>query len=204
MTMPVKQETDMTTKTTTKPDLRLHVRFEDSPSYGWGSHYCHVRVMPVIVARASHGDQRYDSWDVDSYSIPEAPASVRALKGLRISAQMDDTSGRFYGYRLGYHDLEVDLRTAETILPVLRRLDKRMTALSDRFGYPQDLVQFLAHLADALGLTGQAFIRTLDAGQADYEGHGQRSMDVDSLRSWLNDQTRAWRDKHHITEPDAA
>ena len=56
-----------------------------------------------------------------------------------------------------------------------------MTALSDRFGYPQDLETFLSHLADALGITGQPFVRRVTEDQ-DYEGHGHRSMDADSLR----------------------
>jgi hypothetical protein len=190
------------------PDVRLSVRFEDDPS-SWGSRYCHVYVTPVILARAEHGRQEYTAWDVDSYSIPEAPASVRALKGLKVRAQMDDSTARqpgsagFYGYRLSFALDEIDLQRAEIILPVLRKIDRKMTALSDRFGHPRDLVTFLGYLTDALGLTGQPFVRTVDA-EHDYEGHGHRSMSIDMLGYWLADETKKWRERHGITVSDAA
>ena len=168
----------MTTKTTT--DLRLAVRFEDSPYNSFGDHYCHVYVMPVVMARGKYGDQRYEAHNVDSYDI-DVPASVSALKGLRVKAQMDDRSGYFYGYRVHFDIDQLTLDEGERALPILRRLDKRMTALSDQFGYPRDIVQFLAHLANAMGLAGKPFV-TRVTDEADYEGHGHRSRDVDSLR----------------------
>ena len=190
----------MTTKTTT--DLRLAVRFEDSPYNSFGDHYCHVYVMPVVMARGKYGDQRYEAHNVDSYDI-DVPASVSALKGLRVKAQMDDRSGYFYGYRVHFDIDQITLDEGERALPILRRLDKRMTALSDQFGYPRDIVQFLAHLANAMGLAGKPFV-TRVTDEADYEGHGHRSRDVDSLRYWLDDQAKAWRERHGITVTEGA
>jgi hypothetical protein len=190
----------MTTKTTT--DLRLAVRFEDSPYNGWGSKYAHVYVSPVVMARGKYGDQRYDAHDVDSYDI-DVPASVSALKGLRVQAQIDDTSGHWYAYRVHFDIDQLDLREAERALPVLRRIDRKMTALSDQFGHPRDLVQFLAHFANALGLSGKPFV-TRVTDDADYEGHGHRSRDVDSLRYWLDDQVKTWRERHGITVTEDA
>ena len=190
-----------TTKTTV--DLRLHVRFEDSPYNSFGDRYSHVYVMPVIMARGKYGRQEFTAWDVDSYELDDVPATVRALKNLRIKAQMDDRNREFYAYRVHFDVDQVDLREAERILPILRRIDKKMTALSDRFGYPRDLETFLSHLADALGITGRPFVRRVTDDQ-DYEGHGHRSMDTDSLRWWLADQAREWRERYGIAAPDAA
>ena len=184
-----------TAKTTV--DLRLHVRFEDSPYNSFGDRYSHVHVMPVIMARGKYGRQEFTAWDVDSYELDDVPAPVRALKGLKVRAQMDDHSREFYAYRVMFADADVTLQDAERMLPVLRRLDKKMTALSDRFGYPQNLETFLSHLADALGITGQPFVRRVTDDQ-DYEGHGHRSMDTDSLRWWLADQVKTWRERYGI------
>jgi hypothetical protein len=101
----------MTSKTA-KPDVRLHVRFEDSPYNGWGSKYAHIYVMPVVMARGKHGRQEFTAYDVDSYDI-DVPAAVSALKGLRVKAQMDDTSGHWYGYRVHFDIDQLDLREAE-------------------------------------------------------------------------------------------
>jgi len=196
----------MTTKTIkTDVDLRLFVRVESSNSFG--DRYAHVYVQPVVLARGKFGRQEYDAYDVDSYEIDGVPEGVSALKGLRVKAQMDTSTARgaspWYAYRVHFDGGQVDVREAERILPILRRLDKRMTVLSDRYGYPRDLETFLAHLADALGLTGQPFVRRVDA-EADYEGHGHRSMTVDSLRYWLQDQVKAFRERYGIETADAS
>ena len=191
----------MTVKTTV--DLRLAVRFEDSPYNSFGDRYAHVYVMPVIMARGKYGRQEHTAWDVDSYELDDVPATVRALKGLKVRAQMDDHSPAFYGYRVHFDVDQVDLREAERILPILRRIDKKMTALSDRFGYPRDLETFLSHLADALGLSGQPFVRRV-TDDHDFEGTGHRSMDTDSLRYFLNGQAREWRERYGIAAPGAA
>jgi hypothetical protein len=196
----------MPAKTKTTVDLRLFVRFEDSQHHGWGTRYSHVYVQPVVLGRDHDGAGKYEAWNVDSYSL-EIPASVRALAGLTVRAQMDESTAQgpapWYGYRVMFADADVTLADAERMLPILRRIDRKMTALSDRFGYPRDLPGFLAHLADALGLAGKPFV-TRVTGDADYEGHGHRSRDVDSLRYWLDDCARDWRKRHSIPEPDAA
>jgi hypothetical protein len=183
-----------------RPDVRLHVRFEDSPYSGYrpGERYAHVYAVPVILARDKYGDQRWDAHDPDSYSV-DAPGTVRAMSGLKIRAQLDDHNRGFYAYRLAYSLDEMDLRKAERAVAVLRRLDKRMTALASQFGHPRDLAAFLAHLAVALvPREPKPFIRRVSDGR-DWEGTGYRSMDPDALRWWLDDQAAKWRDKYGIT-----
>jgi len=178
-------------------DLRLHVRFEDSPYNSFGDRYAHVYVMPVVMARGKYGRQEFTAHDVDSCDI-DVPAAVKALKGLRVRAQMDDHSTGWYAYRLHFSIDQLTLDEAERVLPVLRRLERKMTALTDRFGYPRDLETFLARLADAMGLPGKPFVRRVTDDQ-DYEGHGHRSMGADDLRWWLNDEVSKWRERHGIT-----
>jgi hypothetical protein len=187
------------TSTTSKAavDLRLAVRFEYRRGYDsiGDSSYAHVYADPVVIARGRYGKQEVSAWNVDSYEI-ELPEAVRALHGFRVSAQTDDRSRlRFYGYdQPGYALPEIPLRTAEKMLPVLRRLDRKLTDLNSRFGYPADLPAYLARVADALLPRGTVypFVRLLTEGEPDFEGSGHRSMDADSLRMWLGDQVKAW------------
>jgi hypothetical protein len=189
---------------TSPADVRLYVRFDDSRYGGYDSdRFAHVTAQPLILARDRYGNHELTLHDPDSYGIEDPGAAVRALKGLTVRAQTDGSSHGFYGYEIVYKLDEVPLRTAETMLPVLRRLDKKMTALADRFGRPQDLAGYLAHLADALGLGGQPFMRPLNADEADYEGTGYRAMDADGLRWWIADETAKWRERHGIETPAA-
>ena len=199
----------MTTPKNDPVDLRLHVMFED-PHYNrnsWdGSRFAHVYVTPVVIARGKFGDRRCEAFQVDSYEI-DVPDSVRALKGLKIRAQMDESSAArgedgWYGYRLAFACEELTLAESDRIAPVLRRLSKRMEATADQFGYPRTLVQFLSHLVNALGLKGQPFARSVGTDD-DYEGTGQRSMNVESLRYWLDDRAKDWRAKYGIETADA-
>ena len=183
-----------TTNDLPAPDVRLHVLFEPSPYNGPGmTAYAHVYVQPVVLARAKYGDKRWDAHDPDSYSI-DAPASVRALAGLRVKAQADNHADghSFYAYKVAY-DGDMDLRKMDAAHPVLRRIDKRMTVLADRFGHPRDLPAFLAHLADALlPKTPRPFIRRVEDGN-DFEGTGYRSMDAAGLRYYLDGALAEWR-----------
>jgi hypothetical protein len=201
----------------TMRDVRLHVRFEDGSSHRFGGDlYGHIIVVPVIVARRE-GDDKADAHSCNTYSL-EVPAAVKALHGLTVSAQMDESTAKvpgrlFYGYEVHYHRERLNLRDAEAILPVLRRLDKRMTELTGTFGAPQDLTAYLARLAVALlpKGTGHPFVRRLgtvdSSGQPraeeDYEWTGHRSMDVDQLRYWIQRQAELWRGKHGIVLPEA-
>lgn len=186
----------MTSTTGKTPvDLRLAVRFEYRRDYD-GSRFAHAYAEPVIMARGRFGKQEMSAWNLDSYEI-EVPDAVRVLHGFRVSAQTDtDSRERFYGYDQPAYVLHegVTLRTGETALPVLRKLDRKLRELNGRFGYPADLPAYLARVADALLPRGTAypFVRLLTAGEDDYEGTGHRAMNADALRCWLNDQVKSW------------
>lgn len=190
-------------------DLRIAVRFEhrrggyDSAD---GSHFAHLHAEPVVLARGQYGDRQLSAWNVDSYEIGVIPESVRALKNFRVSGQTgNDSPGHFYGYELAYSPHEVTLRDAERIVTVLRRLDRRLRDLNGQFGYTRDLPEYLARLAAVMlpRKTMNPFVRRLNEGEDDYEGSGHRSMDVDALRWWLEDQVKAWCGYLGIPQPAA-
>jgi len=189
-------------KTSDKPDLRLHVAFEEDP-YGssFGTSYAHVRAMPAVLARDKYGQHEWFAHAVDSYSVdgPQPDARMRNLDGLKVSAQADNHSGDdngFYGFELTFEpSRKPTLHELERILPVMRRIDKRMTALRDQYGYPRDLAAYLSYLATAVcpGVK-RPFIRRVDDGH-DIEGTGYRSMDTEALRWWVDRELKRWREK---------
>lgn len=65
-----------------------------------------------------------------------------------------DEKPYFYGYRVHFANIDVVTENyAESMLRVLRMINRKMAKLADRFGYPQDLASYLLHLADVLGIT---------------------------------------------------
>lgn len=128
------------------------------------------------------------------------------LTDLRVRAQLDGScaDGEFYGYRAEFQPYSVDLERAQSMVKTLRLIDKRMTALRDRFGYPQDLAGYMAHLVDSLSFDEpRCFLRRVSAEQ-NMSGTGYREMDTDGLRSWLAHEVNAWRIKHGFVAAEAA
>lgn len=128
----------------------------------------------------------------------------RELVGLIIRAQLDRCAGTFYGFRPTFKPFEVTLENVASMKAVLERIDRKVRALNDRFGYPHDLAAYMGYVAEALGVTDrQPFCRRV-SGSADMNGTGKRWMDVDSLRSHLDTEATAWRTKHGYTITAAA
>lgn len=128
----------------------------------------------------------------------------RELVGLVIRAQLDRCAGDFYGFRPTFKPYEVTLENADSMLKVLRRIDKRTRELAERFGYPRDLAAYMGHIADALGADHrQPFCRRV-TGDSDMSGTGYRWMDVDYLRDHLATAASEWRTKHGYTITAAA
>lgn len=190
------------TASTPKPDLRLHTEFADSTAnrINWGSMYAHVHIRPVVLARGQYGAREWGAWDPDSYEYAGRTEALRALSGLEISAQIDNSSEAqdWYGYHVRYAGTDVDLAKAEQILPVLRRINKRMTAQRDTYGWPRDFPAFAAHFAAALvPRVRSPFIRRVPDDH-DIEGTGYRSTNAEGLRYWLDDEVKAWREKYGV------
>lgn len=191
-----------------KPDLRIYLRFEESPNYGDGSRFAHVYASPMILAVGKYASNRkLDLWSPDASDVG-ADESVRALDGLRISSQVSNSDPqRLYGYDRPEYEASrgVDLRRAESMIVWLRKLDREMKKRNDKFGYPQDYPQYLSYLADILcPAQRQPFMRRVtgvDYDQ-DYEGSGYRSMDTSTMRFWVDEQLKSWRERHGIQFAD--
>lgn len=186
-----------------KPDVRFYVEVHSSKYDSWGgSKYAHFTARAMVLDRETHGqsDAAYPLTlhSPDSYSIP---GTARELAGLQVTAQLDETSREWYGWRVAYNRDQVELRDAEEMIKVLRKIDKRMHDISSQYGQPADLASFCGHAVAAVANLLHAFMRPVDANR-DYEATGYRSMDVDSLRYWLQDETAQWRKDHGI-DPDA-
>src|SRR5260370_31347445 len=121
-----------------KPDVRFYVEVVDSAGNRLGgSQYGNFYARAMILAPDRFAERNpYTLHDPDSYSIPDPGAGYRALAGLEISAQCDDSARDFYGWSVPHPRDRVTLADAENMIKVLRRVDKRAEALKAEYGYP--------------------------------------------------------------------
>lgn len=115
------------------------------------------------------------------------------LVDLTVRAQMDSHSTAFYGWGATFKPYSVNLAKAESMVKVLRSIDKRLAALSERYGYEQDLAAYMARLAEAVGATESMSFARRVKGEQDMNGTGYRWMNTDYLRSWIDTEVKAWR-----------
>ncbi len=177
----------MTDEKRTPPDIRLLVVVQASDSFG--DHYLkftgHIQVM------APDGLHSPGSYATD-YRAPE-------LEGLQVTAQRDPSSRDFYGWSVNFQPYKVALDDAERMVRVLRKAERRMTALTVKYGAPADLPAFAAYLMSDLATCERPYIRRVAHGEPDFEGTGYRTMSVEDLRHWLASQVTEWQKAHGIT-----
>lgn len=194
----------MTSTDTIKADVRFAVTISESSGnrYG-GTQYRNFAARAYILARDKYSsDHAYELHSPDSYSVDAGPA--RALAGLQITAQADDSTIRrpgdeWYGWEVSYDRSRVKLADAEEILPVLRKIQKRLDKLTSELGRPATLAQYCAYVASAITARTSVFMRSIPASQ-DYEATGYRSMDADALSYHLQSDAQEWRKNHGIDE----
>lgn len=187
---------------TTPADVRFAVTIADGSGnrYG-GTQYRNFAARAYILARDKYSeDHAYELHSPDSYSVDAGKA--RALAGLTITAQADDsTMGRpgdeWYAWTVSYDWSRVELRDAEEILPVLRKIAKRIDKLTADLGRPVTLAQFCAYAASAITAQRNVFLRAVPAGQ-EHEATGYRAMDADALSYHLQSDAQEWRKNHGI------
>lgn len=172
-----------------KPDVRFILRLEDRHDYLIATFEAAVKVASGALEFPQYRDE-----------------PGRELVDLTVRAQLDPsrTSGEFYGWRPAFKPWELDLDRAESMVKVLRQVDRRLRELSDRFGWPQDLAAFMGHMADAVGATTKQPFARRATGDHDITGTGYRYMDVDDLRHHLADQGEKWLVKHGYRREMAA
>jgi hypothetical protein len=190
-----------------KPDIRFAVTISKDEAYAYDSQrYRHFAARAYVLGVDKYGkSQRPELLDPSDYSVADRDRT-RALEGLVITAQSDSDSmkragNEWYGQSVKYNRYTIELRDAEEMLPVLRKIDRTMARLTAEFGYPATLVQFCTYAARALTSHRKPFMRTVPA-DADYEGHGYRSMDADALGYHLQADAQEWREAHGIKLDD--
>lgn len=91
----------------------------------------------------------------------------------------------------------VTLARAETMVRVLRRVNKGMRELSERIGRPQSPAQQAAYMATVLGVKGDyPFARYVKEMRPD--GTHYHHMNADSLGEWLHKQEAEYLEKYAV------
>jgi hypothetical protein len=186
-----------------KPDIRFAITITKNETYAYDSqHYRHFQARAYVLGVNKYGkSQRPELLDPSDYSVAGRDRT-RALAGLVITAQADSDSmkrpgSEWYGQAVKYDRYTVELKDAEEMLPVLRKIDRTMRKLTAEFGYPATLVQFCTYAARALTSHRQPFLCAVSADH-DWEGTGYRSMDADALSYHLSADASEWREAHGI------
>jgi len=178
-----------------KPDTRFITNLEDQHCGGFGGSYL---IFTAEVCVQTWEGPRFPSFS--TYS----PEPGSELTGLVVRAQLDSTAKGFYGFRAEFKPYAVDLGMAESMVKVLRKIERRMSDLATRFGYPADLAAYMGHLASALDASQSHCFGQRVKGDADINGTGYRWMDVDWLRVQTNKEADEWRTKHGYVVANAA
>lgn len=185
-----------------KAEIRFNVTFDSVDDRIGGSIYGHFTARCYVLAVDKYGSKGTPGLiSPDSYA---APIDTAPLAGLTITAQMDDSTARgdtaraWYGWRVEYEmNRCLDLRKAEDAVKVLRKIQRKMDAITAQFGAPGDLSAFCGYAVTAVAGHGRVFTRPVTPEQ-DYEGTGYRSMDVSGLRDYIDMETQKFREKHGI------
>jgi hypothetical protein len=192
----------MNTTDATKPDIRFAVTITDT-GYAYDRQtYRHFAARAYVLGVDKYGSTgRPELLSPTDYSVPES-GKVRALAGLEITAQADSDSMRrrgdeWYAWTVAYDRHRIELKDAEEILPILRKITRRIEALTAEHGRPATLAQFCSYAVKAITGERQPFMRKVPDSQ-DYEGHGYRSMDTDALSYHLQSDATEWRKNHGI------
>ena len=118
-----------------------------------------------------------------------------AVEGHRDAKYPSDRLYPQFRYREPY---SVDLERAEAMVKVLRKVDRRVRQLIERFGWPDDAAGYTAYVADAIGATSeQPFVRLVELAK-DPAGLGYRTMSARALADWLRTEERKWEEKHGV------
>ena len=159
------------------------------PTYGSDNGRLEAVVHPVII---EGGKIRNLSWGYGSEGGD--------LADLQANAWIDKTFDR-EGFIfqtsdcLEYREVySINERRAESMAKTLRLLNRRISKLIEKFGYPQDFAAYLGYLAQAVGCKDRnAFARRISNNGWSYDDGEYRWMDVDALRYHLDEKIREWK-----------
>lgn len=168
----------------TKPDIRFIVSTKTTANFD-DSRYLHVTANVVVVTAEGIRNPLFDSY---------ANEGAGHLDGYQVTAQMDNTSNRFYGFRADFGDLyRVGLKRAESMVKVLRKIDRHLAKLDVKYGYVTDVSAFAARVADAIGSTDAHCFGIKSTNGWSHDDSGYRWLDTDGLRGHLDQQVKEWQ-----------
>ena len=181
-----------------KPEIRLHVTFEESQYFG-DTRYAKIIARAYVLAPDRYHDGKLGLFTPGSYEIDGARAGE--LECLEITSQVSDNYPDPYAWKVQYNGTAFELERAEAAVKVLRRINATMTKLDAEWGRPGDLATYMVRAAKALTNEPKPFMASVKP-EHDYEGTGYKTMGPDELRYWIQDQLKEWRKKYNIRVKD--
>lgn len=125
------------------------------------------------------------------------------LADLAITPQLDHVAAdpHPYGWRTEYRQpYAVDLRRAQTMVTVLRKIDRGLERMRGQLGHPESFTAYLARVARALGVTRFCWA-TERRGWA-HDDNEHRFADADEMTHHVNRLCRDFA-KEHMDAGDA-
>jgi hypothetical protein len=125
------------------------------------------------------------------------------LADLSLTAQLDHVAAdpNPYGWRTECRQpYAVDLRRAQTMVRVLRKINRDLERMRDQLGHPESFAAYLARVARALGVTRFCWA-TERRGWA-YDDNEHRFADADEMTDHVNRLCRDFA-KEHLDAGDA-
>lgn len=168
-----------------KADLRFFVNTDGSRDYFT------VKLSVVKVENAHIRNPMFSRYGVQSGDGAE-------YDGFTISAQTGPSDANFYGYEPEFRDVHrVQLAQAESMVKVLKKIDRHLAKLNDRFSGPTDFASYMARVADAIGAKNPAFVvRTSEAAGSSWDDSEYRYIDADGLRYHLQHVVGLWHKQY--------
>jgi hypothetical protein len=172
-----KRGNDMATK---QIPTRYGLKFSQEHSGG----YAHFRFHVVTIGPTAY-ERRYRDNDPDYRLV--ASDEVRGcgswedeakFNGLWINSQANgDNRESLYGWGVEYRDTytTLDLRACERMAKTLRTIERKLEALSAKYGRPDSFPAFVARVADAVGADSIVF------SQKDHQTHNGYENTVYSI-----------------------
>lgn len=181
--------------------IALRVECTESDSFGRHAEYLKPAAYPVIVD--DRGTMGAASW----YSIVEAgllPAALGgkgaigwprySVEGLEVTAQNDERHAAeglpAYAWQLA-HGGDVTATNAAEVARILTGADRKLSALSERYGPSATFGQYLARVADVLGI--RAAMVPASPAYITATGTFWRQCTPAEAGAWLDDREAAYR-----------
>lgn len=157
-------------------------------NWSGGSNYFHIKAHVVYIGESSgRNPGEVLNPQFDNYGTAYE-RSVGDFDSLVVSAQRDAMESEhflpWYGFGVEFDKFGgVKLKRAESMVKVLRKIERKLDKLQEDFGYPADFSTYLIRVANALGMTGHCYGIRTDEMRPD--GTNYRWMNANTLAEWF-------------------